>query len=73
MRTTAYIEYFDVTFSAMVMFYIRYKQISTYQTEIDRPERVLTNVNKAALGAGLLSAFGISVVGNFQVKNKNQQ
>lgn len=54
---------------AMVMFYIRYKQISTYQTEIDRPDRVLTNVNKAALGAGLLSAFGISVVGNFQETN----
>lgn len=53
---------------AMVMFYIRYKQIATYQK--DCPVRIITRVNKAALVMGLFCAFGISLVGNFQV-NEN--
>lgn len=52
----------------MAMFYIRYKQIATYQK--DCPVRIITRVNMAALVMGLFSAFGISLVGNFQV-NEN--
>lgn len=52
----------------MAMFYIRYKQIATNQK--DCPVRIITRVNMAALVTGLFSAFGISLVGNFQV-NEN--
>lgn len=52
----------------MAMFYIRYKQIATYQKHC--PVRIITRVNMAALVMGLFSAFGISLVGNFQV-NEN--
>lgn len=61
---------FCILFSsiAMAMFYIRYKQIATYQK--DCPVRIITRVNTTALVMGLFSAFGISLVGNFQV-NEN--
>ncbi|XP_062583347.1 uncharacterized protein LOC134245103 [Saccostrea cucullata] len=50
-----------------VVFYIRYKQIETYQH--DCPVRRITNVNRAAFVLGLMAAFGISLVGNFQDVN----
>nr|XP_022325134.1 DNA damage-regulated autophagy modulator protein 1-like [Crassostrea virginica] len=49
---------------AMFVFYVRYKQIATYQR--DRPNKAVSRVNTAALVIGLLTAFGISLVGNFQ-------
>lgn len=50
----------------MFVFYVRYKQIATYQR--DRPNKAVSRVNTAAFVMGSLAAFGISVVGNFQVK-----
>lgn len=49
----------------MFVFYIRYKQIDTYQRTC--PRRAISRVNKVAFVIGLLAAFGISMVGNFQV------
>ncbi|XP_061183293.1 uncharacterized protein LOC133191561 [Saccostrea echinata] len=49
------------------VFYIRYKQVETYQR--DCPVRSITNVNRVALALGLMAAFGISLVGNFQDEN----
>lgn len=52
---------------AMFVFYIRYKQIDTYQRTC--PRKAVSRVNKVAFVIGLLAAFGISMVGNFQEGN----
>ncbi|XP_048727148.2 uncharacterized protein LOC125645592 [Ostrea edulis] len=52
---------------ALAVFYIRYKQIETFQS--DCPVLPITRVNKTAFVLGLTTAFGISLVGNFQETN----
>lgn len=52
---------------AMFVFYIRYKQIDTFKLTCHR--KAITRVNKVAFVIGLLAAFGISLVGNFQEDN----
>jgi len=54
-----------VCLSVAIMMYVRYRQVAEYLTSKNYVHS--PRVNKAALIIGLLCAFGLTLVANFQV------
>ena len=51
--------------SVAIMMYLRYRQVAEYLTTTDSVHHA--RANKVSLIVGLLAAFGMTIVANFQV------
>ena len=60
-----------LSFSDGIVIYIRFIQVKALVDSLSKTKTVLRRLNIAAFVAGMISTFGISVLGNFQVDFKS--